>query len=197
MKIVAKSITLFLGLRMEKIILGIDPGTQVMGFGVIRIKAKKIELINLGSISFKVKDSAILRLKEIFESTLKLVEEYLPDEMAVEAPFFGKNVQSMLKLGRAQGVIMAAGLYRNIPIEEYAPRKIKQSITGKGSASKEQVYAMLEKTFEQKLETKSLDASDGLAVALCHYYQASNPLAGLSGKGSWDKFIRNNPDRIS
>jgi crossover junction endodeoxyribonuclease RuvC len=182
---------------MEKIILGIDPGTQVMGFGVIRIKAKKIELINLGSISFKVKDSAILRLKEIFESTLKLVEEYLPDEMAVEAPFFGKNVQSMLKLGRAQGVIMAAGLYRNIPIEEYAPRKIKQSITGKGSASKEQVYAMLEKTFEQKLETKSLDASDGLAVALCHYYQASNPLAGLSGKGSWDKFIRNNPDRIS
>jgi crossover junction endodeoxyribonuclease RuvC len=197
MKIVAKSITLFLGLRMEKIILGIDPGTQVMGFGVIRIKAKKIELINLGSISFKVKDSAILRLKEIFESTLKLVEEYLPDEMAVEAPFFGKNVQSMLKLGRAQGVIMAAGLYRNIPIEEYAPRKIKQSITGKGSASKEQVYAMLEKTFEQKLETKSLDASDGLAVALCHYYQSSNPLAGLSGKGSWDKFIRNNPDRIS
>jgi crossover junction endodeoxyribonuclease RuvC len=197
MKIVAKSITLFLGLRMEKIILGIDPGTQVMGFGVIRIKAKKIELINLGSISFKVKDSAILRLKEIFESTLKLVEEYLPDEMAVEAPFFGKNVQSMLKLGRAQGVIMAAGLYRNIPIEEYAPRKIKQSITGKGSASKEQVYAMLEKTFEQKLETKSLDASDGLAVALCHYYQSSNPLAGLSGKGSWDKFIRNNPDRVS
>jgi crossover junction endodeoxyribonuclease RuvC len=197
MKIVAKSITLFLGLQMEKIILGIDPGTQVMGYGVIRVKDKKIELIHLDSINFKVKDSAILRLKEIFESTLKLIEEYLPDEMAVEAPFFGKNVQSMLKLGRAQGVIMAAGLYRNIPIEEYAPRKIKQSITGKGSASKEQVYAMLEKTFQQKLETKSLDASDGLAVALCHHYQSSNPLAGLSGKGSWDKFIRNNPDRIS
>jgi crossover junction endodeoxyribonuclease RuvC len=197
MKIVAKSITLILGLRMEKIILGIDPGTQVMGYGVIRIEAKKIELLHLDSINFKVKDSAILRLKEIFESTLGLIEEYLPDEMAVEAPFFGKNVQSMLKLGRAQGVIMAAGLYRNIPIEEYAPRKIKQSITGKGGASKEQVYAMLEKTFQQKLKTKSLDASDGLAVALCHYYQSSNPLSGLSGKGSWDKFIRNNPDRIS
>jgi len=181
---------------MEKIILGIDPGTQIMGYGVIQIKAKKAELIHLDSIKFKVKDSAILRLKEIFESTLTLIDKYLPDEMAVEAPFFGKNVQSMLKLGRAQGVIMAAGLYRNIPIEEYAPRKIKQSITGKGAASKEQVYAMLEKTFETKLETKYFDASDGLAVALCHHYQSSNPLAGLKGKDSWDKFLRNNPDRI-
>lgn len=181
---------------MEKIILGIDPGTQIMGYGVLAVKSKKAELIHLDSIRFKVKDSAILRLKEIFESTLNLIEEYLPDEMAVEAPFFGKNVQSMLKLGRAQGVIMAAGLYRNIPIEEYSPRKIKQSITGKGAASKEQVYAMLEKTLERKLDTKYLDASDGLAVALCHHYQSSNPLAGLKGKDSWDKFLRNNPDRI-
>ena len=115
--------------------------------------------------------------------------------MAVEAPFFGKNVQSMLKLGRAQGVIMAAALFKDIPVEEYSPRKIKQSITGKGGASKEQVYAMLERSFGHKIETRYLDASDALAVALCHHYQASNPLAGADKAKSWDQFLRQNPDR--
>lgn len=182
-------------MNADKIILGIDPGTQIMGYGLIAIKGKNFELIDLGSVRFKTTDAPVLRLKQIFESTLNLVEQYLPDEMAVEAPFFGKNVQSMLKLGRAQGVIMAAALSKNIPVEEYSPRKVKQSITGKGSASKEQVYAMLERSFGQKLETKYLDASDALAVALCHHYQASRPSLGNQGAKTWDQFLRNNPDR--
>jgi len=182
-------------MAVDKIILGIDPGTQIMGYGLIEVKGKSFRMMELGSIRFRTSDAPVLRLKQIFESTLELVEKHLPDEMAVEAPFFGKNVQSMLKLGRAQGVIMAAGLSKNIPVEEYSPRKVKQSITGKGSASKEQVYAMLERSFGHKIETKYLDASDALAVALCHHYQASRPsLAGNSAK-TWDQFLRNNPDR--
>lgn len=179
----------------DKIIMGIDPGTQIMGYGIIAIKGKSFELIDLGSKKFKTADAPVLRLKQIFEETLSLVEKFLPDEMAVEAPFFGKNVQSMLKLGRAQGVIMAAALSKNIPVEEYSPRKVKQSITGKGSASKEQVYAMLERNFAQKLETRYLDASDALAVALCHHYQASRPSLGAGQAKTWDQFIRNNPER--
>lgn len=181
----------------EKIILGIDPGTQIMGYGLIETKGKNFKLIHLDSVKFKPSDSPILRLKQVFESTLAVIEEYLPDEMAVEAPFFGKNVQSMLKLGRAQGVIMAAALFKNIPVEEYSPRKIKQSITGKGSASKEQVYAMLERSFGHKIETRYLDASDALAVALCHHYQDSHPLAGATKAKSWDKFLKDNPDRLA
>lgn len=179
----------------EKIILGIDPGTKIMGYGLIETSGKSHKLIHLDSLRFKPADSPILRLKQIFEGTLKIIEEYLPDEMAVEAPFFGKNVQSMLKLGRAQGVIMAAALFKDIPVEEYSPRKIKQSITGKGGASKEQVYAMLERSFGHKIETRYLDASDALAVALCHHYQASNPLAGAGKAKSWDQFLKQNPDR--
>ncbi len=180
----------------EKIILGVDPGTQIMGYGLIETSGKNFKLIHLDSIKFKPADSPILRLKQIFEGTLAVIDEYLPDEMAVEAPFFGKNVQSMLKLGRAQGVIMAAALFKDIPVEEYSPRKIKQSITGKGSASKEQVYAMLERSFGHKIETKYLDASDALAVALCHHYQDSHPLVAGSKTKSWDKFLKDNPDRL-
>lgn len=183
-------------MAQEKIILGVDPGTQIMGYGIIATKGKSFKLIHLDSIKFKPADSPALRLKQIFEGTLKVIEEYLPDEMAVEAPFFGKNVQSMLKLGRAQGVIMAAALFKDIPVEEYSPRKIKQSITGKGSASKEQVYAMLERSFGHKIETRYLDASDGLAVALCHHYQDSHPLGGGAKAKSWDKFLKENPDRL-
>lgn len=179
----------------EKIILGIDPGTKIMGYGLIEVKGKNHRLIHLDSLRFKPADAPILRLKQIFEGTLKIIEEYLPDEMAVEAPFFGKNVQSMLKLGRAQGVIMAAALFKDIPVEEYSPRKIKQSITGKGSASKEQVYAMLERSFGHKIETRYLDATDALAVALCHHYQASNPLASAGKAKSWDQFLKQNPER--
>lgn len=183
-------------MKREKVILGIDPGTNIMGYGLIKVTGKQAELLEWDVRKFHKMPDQQTKLKHIFESTLALIEKFLPDEMAVEAPFFGKNVQSMLKLGRAQGVIMAAAMYRNIPIVEYAPRKIKQSITGNGSAAKEQVAAMIEKTFKFKLEAQYLDATDGLAVALCHHYQTSQVVVGTGGK-SWRKFISDNPDRLS
>ena len=142
-----------------------------MGYGLIHVKGKKMELINFGVIHLSKLEDHSDKLKRIFERTLEIIDEYHPDEFAVEAPFFGKNVQSMLKLGRAQGVSMAAALYRNIPITEYAPRKIKQSITGSGTASKEQVAAMLKSLLKIEEMPKHLDASDGLAAAVCHYFQ--------------------------
>lgn len=183
-------------MKREKVILGIDPGTNIMGYGLIKISGKQAELLQWDVRKFHKLPDHQTKLKHIFEGTLSLIEQFLPDEMAVEAPFFGKNVQSMLKLGRAQGVIMAAAMYRNIPIVEYSPRKIKQSITGKGSAAKEQVAAMIEKTFRLKLDAKYLDATDGLAVALCHHYQTSQVQVAGGGK-SWKKFIADNPDRLS
>lgn len=184
-------------MKKEKIILGIDPGTNVLGYGIIKITGKQYELLTLGVIMLNKLPDHQAKLKSIFEKTLRLVEQYLPDEMAVEAPFFGKNVQSMLKLGRAQGVVMAAGLYRDVPIAEYSPRTIKQSVTGKGSASKEQVAAMLESIFNRPIETKFMDATDGLAVALCHHYQTSSAMPSAGGKKGWADFIKNNPDKIS
>jgi crossover junction endodeoxyribonuclease RuvC len=178
----------------EKIILGIDPGTNVMGYGIIQINGKTLSMLAMGSIQIKDGDYAD-KLKRIFDKTLELVDQYLPDEVALEAPFFGKNVQSMLKLGRAQGVSMAAALYRNIPITEYSPRKIKQSITGSGAASKEQVAGMLQSILKIKELPKYLDATDGLAVALCHYYQSTNAIPSGSKKG-WASFISQNPDRV-
>ena len=182
----------------EKIILGIDPGTNILGYGVIKTSGKNnIELVVLGVIDLKKYGDHYLKLKAIYERVQQLVTEYLPDEMAIEAPFFGKNVQSMLKLGRAQGVAMAAALSRDVPIFEYAPRKIKQAITGQGEASKEQVAAMLKSILGVKdFEQKYFDATDGLAAAVCHHYQQTSPLAGLSGSKGWDSFIKNNPDRI-
>lgn len=179
----------------EKIIMGIDPGTNVLGYGIIKVTGKSIETLSLGVIMLNKLKTHEDKLKQIFLKTSRLIENYLPDEMAVEAPFFGKNVQSMLKLGRAQGVVMAAGLSRDIPIVEYSPRKIKQSITGNGNASKEQVAAMLETTLQTRIEVKYMDATDGLAVALCHHYQSGT--AHLKGKAnSWEQFIRSNPDRL-
>lgn len=178
----------------EKVILGIDPGTNVMGFGIIKVRGTNIELIAMGMVQMKDSDYA-LKLKRIFEKTLLLVDQYHPDEFAVEAPFFGKNVQSMLKLGRAQGVAMAAALYRGIPISEYSPRKVKQSITGNGAASKEQVAGMLKNILKLDEVSKSLDATDGLAVAICHHFQSSRN--GLTaGKSNWESFISKNPDRV-
>jgi len=163
---------------------------------VIKTLGKKVKILHLDVKHFsKLKDHHT-KLKHLFETTLKLVEEYLPDELAVEAPFYGKNVQSMLKLGRAQGVIMAAAMYRDIPVTEYSPRKIKQSITGSGAASKEQVATMMEKAFNQRLTTQFLDATDGLAVALCHHYQAGNPVSSQSAK-NWEEYLKKNPGRIS
>ena len=191
--------------KSERIIMGIDPGTNLTGYGVIRGQGNRMALINYGVIDMRrIKNDHGLKLKKIFERTLSLIEEFLPDEMAIEAPFHGKNVQSMLKLGRAQGVAMAAALYRDIPIVEYAPKKVKMSITGSGSASKEQVKAMLEKIlkFELDLKKGTLDASDGLAVAVCHFLQKGVPShgGGNSSKskkgGGWAAFVKNNPDRL-
>lgn len=176
--------------------MGIDPGTNIMGYGVIKITGKKLETVTHGVIMLNKLKEHTDKLKAIFEKTLRIIDTHLPDEMAVEAPFFGKNVQSMLKLGRAQGVVMAAALYRDIPIVEYAPRKVKQSITGNGNSSKEQVAAMLESILKVKIEAKYADATDGLAVAVCHHFQ-DGPLKGLSGSKNWDQFIKSNPKRIS
>jgi crossover junction endodeoxyribonuclease RuvC len=183
-------------MQSEKIIMGIDPGTNVMGYGVIKISGSKIETLSLGVVMLNKLKGHEEKLKQIFLRTSRLIENYLPDEMAVEAPFYGKNVQSMLKLGRAQGVVMAAGLSRDIPIVEYSPRKIKQAITGNGNASKEQVAAMLESTLKTRIEVKYMDATDGLAVALCHHYQGRTQ--SPKGKsGSWEQFIKSNPDRLN
>jgi crossover junction endodeoxyribonuclease RuvC len=177
----------------EKIILGLDPGTTVMGYGIISIRGSKLQLLQYGVIHLSKYEGHELKLKKIFDRVLSLVDEYHPDEVALEAPFFGKNVQSMLKLGRAQGVAMSAALYREIPIVEYAPKKIKQSVTGNGSASKEQVARMLMTLLNIRELPKLLDATDALAVAVCHHFQKGD----VKSKGkSWKTFLTDNPDRI-
>ena len=182
-------------MQTDKIILGIDPGTTIMGYGLIHIKGNKMELIQMGVLHLSKLSSHELKLKRIFERTLQLVDEYKPDELAVEAPFFGKNVQSMLKLGRAQGVAMSAALYRDIPIFEYAPKKIKMAITGKGTASKEQVAAMLKSLLNIKEMPKHLDATDGLAAAVCHFFQRNPSGTGKKYTG-WGSFLKDNPDKL-
>ncbi len=179
----------------ERIILGIDPGTNIMGYGLIYNKGNSISLISMGVLKLGKYDNHPLKLKKIFERTLSLIEQYNPDEMALEAPFYGKNVQSMLKLGRAQGVAMAAGLFKEIPIFEYSPKKVKQSITGNGNSSKEQVSAMLKTILNFKENPEYFDASDGLAVAVCHYFQGDRVAQGKSYSG-WKNFIKENPGRL-
>lgn len=178
----------------EKIILGLDPGTNVMGYGLILIKKPKIDLLQFGVIHLSKYEGHELRLKKIFERVISLIDEFHPDEVALEAPFFGKNVQSMLKLGRAQGVAMAAALSREIPIVEYAPKKIKQAVTGNGNASKEQVAKMLMMMFSIKELPKLLDATDALAVALCHHFQKGESKS--KGKSTWEAFVKENSGRI-
>ncbi|AEA42181.1 crossover junction endodeoxyribonuclease RuvC [Fluviicola taffensis] len=179
----------------DKIILGIDPGTTVLGYGLIHIKGTKIEMLNFGIIQLNKLDNQPDKLKRIFDRIDGLMEEYKPDEMAIEAPFFGKNVQSMLKLGRAQGVAIAASLRRNIPYEEYTPKRIKQAITGNGNASKEQVAAMLQTLLKFDEIPKYLDATDGLAAAVCHHFSKGIGENNKSKGNSWTNFISNNPDR--
>jgi crossover junction endodeoxyribonuclease RuvC len=182
-------------MQSEKIILGIDPGTSIMGFGLISIKNNKMELISIHELILKKYPNHETKLKIIFDKTLALIDEFHPDEVALEAPFFGKNVQSMLKLGRAQGVAMAASLHRDVPICEYSPKKVKMAITGNGNASKEQVAGMLKNLFNLKeLPLKSLDASDGLAVAVCHHFNSGNLNTEKSYTG-WDAFLKQNPER--
>ena len=182
-------------MQNERIILGIDPGTTIMGFGLIKVVNKNIELMQMDELILKKYNDHYLKLKLIFERTIHLIETYHPDEIAIEAPFFGKNVQSMLKLGRAQGVAMAAGLAREIPITEYSPKKIKMAITGNGNASKEQVAKMLQNTLSIKVMPKNLDATDGLAAAVCHYYNSGRVTSGKSYTG-WGAFVNQNKNRI-
>ena len=179
----------------EKIILGIDPGTTVMGFGIIKVTGKKMEFIQMNELLLKKYQDHYVKLKIIFERTLELIDTYHPDEIAIEAPFYGKNVQSMLKLGRAQGVAMAAGLSRQIPITEYLPKKIKMAITGNGNASKEQVAKMLQTTLKLKSLPKNLDSTDGLAAAVCHFYNEGRIENGKTYTG-WEAFIKQNSERI-
>jgi crossover junction endodeoxyribonuclease RuvC len=180
----------------EKVILGIDPGTSIMGYGVIRNVGKQIELVTVGVILLSKYSNHMLKLKHIFDRSLYLIDEYKPDELAIEAPFYGKNVQSMLKLGRAQGASIAAGLFREIPIFEYAPKRIKQSITGNGNASKEQVAGMLVTLLKLQQVPKYLDATDGLAAAVAHYFQGSNTSPETKKYNSWKAFITDNPDKL-
>ena len=181
-------------MESNKIILGLDPGTNIMGYGLIQSSKNNIELIQYGVLNLKKQNDHIKKLQLIFESVNELIEEYKPNEISIESPFFGKNVQSMLKLGRAQGVAMVAGKINGIKIAEYAPRKIKKSVTGNGNASKEQLSKMIKKILNLKGNIdKKLDATDALGAALCHYYQKSN---NESPRKSWKKFIQANPEKI-
>ncbi len=179
----------------ERIILGIDPGTIVMGYGVIIVNGNNASMVTLGVLELHKYSDHYLKLKRIFERTLQLIDTYKPDELAIEAPFYGKNVQSMLKLGRAQGVAMSAALTRSIPIFEYAPLRIKQAITGRGNASKEQVALLLKHLLNIDELPKHLDATDGLAAAYCHFLQ-NRRISSKSGVKSWKEFINKNPGRV-
>jgi len=186
----------------ERIILGIDPGTAVMGYGLLKETGPKIELLAMGVVKMPVTDDHMLKLQRIFEKTVALIDNYHPDCLAIEAPFYGKNIQVMLKLGRAQGMAIAAALSRNVEITEYAPRKIKQSITGNGNATKEQVAAMLQSLLKFKETPDFLDATDGLAVAVCHSFQRIPTCSGSGKTGSkksysgWDTFVKDNAKRV-
>ncbi len=181
-----------------RVILGIDPGTNVMGYGILGVFGRKPALIAMGVIELKKFEDHYIRLHRIYERVTMLVEQYLPDEMAIEAPFFGKNVQSMLKLGRAQGVAIAAAIARQVPITEYEPRKIKMAITGNGGASKEQVREMLRRMLDipEASMLPHLDATDALGAALCHFYESAKPLKTKSS-ASWKDFIAHNPEKVS
>ena len=182
-------------LKKDKIILGIDPGTTIMGYGVIKTSGKELSMMQMGVIHLEKINDHYEKLKKIFKRTLQLVDDYNPDEVSLEAPFYGKNVQSMLKLGRAQGVAMAAALYRNKPIFEYTPKKIKKSITGNGNSSKIQVASMLQSLLEIKEIPKHLDATDGLAAAVCHFFQKNNSSQGKK-YSNWTTYIKNNPNKL-
>ena len=179
----------------DRVILGIDPGTIVMGYGLIHIKNTQATLLSTGIIKLEKFDDHAIRLQKIFERTIGIIDEYKPDELAIEAPFFGKNVQSMLKLGRAQGVAIAAALSKNIPITEYSPKKIKMSITGNGNASKEQVAAMLQQLLKFKHTDQHFDATDALGAAMCHFFQNSKTGAAKKSYTGWKAFLTENPKR--
>ncbi|MCK9325209.1 MAG: crossover junction endodeoxyribonuclease RuvC [Bacteroidales bacterium] len=182
-------------MKPDQIILGIDPGTVILGYGLISITAGNPSLITMGVLRLSKLSDPLRRLGTIFDRVTSLIDEYKPTTVAIEAPFYGKNVQSMLKLGRAQGVALAAAITKDLTVHEYAPRKVKQAITGNGNASKEQVAMMVQQVLKHNNTSALPDATDAVAVALCHFYQSQNPTAP-SGTKSWEEFIRKNPDRI-
>ena len=183
---------------MEKVILGIDPGTNVMGYGIIKVEDRNAKMVAMGVIDMRKENDPYLRLGKIFERVTGIIDEFLPDEMAIEAPFFGKNVQSMLKLGRAQGVAIAAAIHHSVPIHEYAPMKIKLALTGNGNASKEQVAGMLQKLLKLDKEEMPafMDATDALAAAYCHFMQMSRPETNATHYSSWKDFATKNSKRV-
>lgn len=192
-------------MQTDKIILGIDPGTRILGFGVIHVLGKQVRYVDMGVVNLKKIEDHFVTLKTIYLEVAALIKKYNPDEMAVESPFYGKNPQVMLKLGRAQGAAIAAALERCMPIFEYAPRSIKLAVTGKGAASKEQVAMMAQRLLGVNFAPEYLDATDALAIALCHYYHLQNPILQAGGgkggrgrklSGSWEQFAASNPERI-
>ena len=183
-------------MEKSKIILGIDPGTNILGYGIIRVDSKGPHYVDMGVFDLRKIKDPFEKLANIFSGVGELIETHNPDSVAVESPFYGKNAQVVLKLGRAQGAALTVAVMRGIPVAEYAPRKAKIAICGNGAASKEQVSMMIQKTLKVELDPKHLDATDALAIALCHHYQMTNPLAGTTGKTDWKKFLENNPDRI-
>ena len=183
-------------LTNEKTILGIDPGTNILGYGIIRVDSKGPHYVDMGVFDLRKISDPFEKLANIFAGVGELMDEHKPDELAVESPFYGKNAQVILKLGRAQGAALTAAVVRGIPVAEYAPRKAKIAICGNGAASKEQVSMMIQKTLKVDLDPKHLDATDALALALCHHYQMTNPLAGVGSSTDWKRFLADNPDRI-
>ena len=191
--------------KTDKIILGIDPGTRILGFGVIHVLGREVKFVDMGVVNMKKVQDHFVTLKTILNEVTALIDKYNPDELAIEAPFYGKNVQVMLKLGRAQGAAMAAALQRDIPIFEYAPRSVKLAVTGKGAASKEQVALMAQRIVNVNFPQEYLDATDAHAIALCHYYHTTGLLAAVQGggkklsgkgKGSWEQFVESHPGRV-
>lgn len=181
----------------QRIIMGIDPGTNILGYGVILVDDRKVHFVDMGVLDLRKEKDHFMKLERIFKDVGGLMEKYMPDDLAIEAPFYGKNPQVMLKLGRAQGAAIAAALHRQIPVFEYAPRKVKMAITGRGDASKEQVKLLMEKTLHTVMDNRFLDASDALAIAMCHFYQLTNPLADVATSSNWKKFIEAHPERVS
>jgi crossover junction endodeoxyribonuclease RuvC len=181
----------------SKIILGIDPGTVVMGYGLIKITGQQLQLVDMDVLKLAKYKDVYERLQLIHEKVNSIIEQYHPTDFAIEAPFFGKNVQSMLKLGRAQGVAIAAAMSAGLSVTEYSPKKVKQSVTGNGNADKEQVWKMLQHSLDFKAKPKYFDATDAVAVALCHHFQTSRAVSvvGTKAKG-WEDFIKKNPDRL-
>lgn len=185
---------------MEKIILGIDPGSNVMGYGILEVRDRQPRLVAMGVLQMKQTESHYLRLRRIYERTAALIRQFHPDELAIESPFLGINVQSMVKLCRAQGAAICAAVEHDMPVFEYPPMKIKQAIVGNGAAAKEQVQAMLRRILrlsDADMTTEKLDASDAVAAALCHHYETSRPVASAGGGAkSWKDFVARNADKV-